>query len=149
MTTIPKADILLVDDSTSNAELALEALRRERLAERVRVVRDGVEALEYLSAAYSALGELPKVVLLDLRLPRLPGCDVLRRIREDARTRHIPVVVMSSSSDPAEILRCYEEGANSYVVKPVEFDRFAEVVRAVGRYWLYVNRPPVPPCAGG
>ncbi len=148
MSAIETADILLVEDRESDAELALRVWTRERLSERVRVARDGPEALEYLSACAEANG-LPRVVVLDLKLPRMHGLEVLRRIREDMRTVYLPVVVLSSSSEEADIAGSYQAGANSYVVKPVIYDRFAEIVREVGHYWLCVNRLPRPEWARG
>jgi CheY-like chemotaxis protein len=130
-------DILLVEDSPEDAELTLRALARQHLANRVHVVRDGVEALEYLRDNIR-----PRVVLLDLKLPRIAGLEVLRQVKENERTRSLPVVVLTSSRDESDIARAYALGANSYIVKPVDFERFVQVVSEAGLYWLLLNEPP-------
>jgi two-component system response regulator len=136
--------ILLVEDSSSDEELTLRALKKHQVPSRVVVVRDGAEALDYLFArgahAGRAADELPHVVLLDLGLPKIGGLEVLRQIRADERTRLLPVVILSSSSEVRDLRGGYDSGANSYVVKPVDFRQFAESVRQVGSYWLMLNQ---------
>jgi two-component system response regulator len=140
------AEILLVEDDADDLELALRAFRKHRLADRVAVVRDGAEALAYLLGAPPYEGRapetMPRVVLLDLNLPRLNGIEVLRRIRTEERTKHIPVVVLTSSSELSDLLECYRSGTNSYVVKPVESSEFEAAVARLGAYWLELNRAP-------
>jgi two-component system response regulator len=138
--------ILLVEDSSSDEELTLRALRKSNIANRVVVARDGAEALDYLFAqgafAERDPGEVPQVVLLDLNLPKIGGLEVLRRIRADERTKLLPVVILTSSSEDKDLLVGYASGANSYVVKPVDFTQFAEAVRQLGMFWLVINQPP-------
>jgi two-component system, response regulator len=140
-------DILLVEDNQDDADLALHALRKEKLANSVFHVRDGEEALEFLfcEGAFTnrAFDHPPKLVLLDLKLPKVNGTEVLKRVKEDPRTRTIPIVMMTSSREEQDLVRSYNLGANSYIQKPVEFDRFREIVKTVGLYWLIVNQPPV------
>jgi two-component system, response regulator len=141
----PRAEILLVEDNPNDVKLTLHAFETANLANTVHVARDGVEALEFLfGAAPSAdqsLPEMPKLILLDLKLPRLDGHEVLKRIRNDPRTRGIPVVVLTSSSEERDVMRTYEVGANSYIIKPVDFEQFTESVRDIGKYWLVMNHP--------
>jgi two-component system, response regulator len=138
--------ILLVEDSASDEELTLRALRKSNLANRVVVTRDGAEALDYLFAegafAERDAREIPQVVLLDLNLPKIGGLEVLRRIRADERTRLLPVVILTSSKEDQDLIGGYASGANSYVVKPVDFTQFAEAVRQLGMFWMLVNQPP-------
>jgi two-component system, response regulator len=138
--------ILLVEDNASDEELTLRALKKSNISNDVVVVRDGAAALDYLFArgAWAARDptELPQVVLLDLNLPRLSGIDVLKAIRADERTRLLPVVVLTSSKEDVDVLGCYRSGANSYIVKPVDFMQFADSVRQLGMYWLVLNQPP-------
>lgn len=140
------ADILLVEDDADDLALALRVLRKLRLEERVAVARDGVEALDYLFARGSYSGRSavahPRLVLLDLHLPRLPGLEVLRRIRTDDRTRNIPVVVLTSSPDGDDLSDCYRSGTNSYVVKPVDHREFEAAVASLSTYWLELNQAP-------
>jgi two-component system response regulator len=135
--------ILLVEDSSSDEELTLRALKKNNIANRVVVTRDGAEALDYLFAqgthAGRNPGEVPQVVLLDLNLPKISGLEVLRRIRADERTKLLPVVILTSSREDKDLLGGYASGANSYVVKPVDFTQFAEAVRQLGMYWLVLN----------
>jgi two-component system, response regulator len=142
----PLADILLVEDDPRDVELTLRALRRNRLANPVKVLGDGVEALEYLfgegAPADSPPRPLPRVVILDLKLPRVGGLEVLRRLKADPRTRSVPVVVLTSSHEEADVVRSYELGVNSYIVKPLDFERFVEAVSHLGLYWMVVNHPP-------
>ncbi len=140
------AEILVVEDDADDLELTLRAFRKHRLADRVAVVRDGAEAIAYLfgTGAYESRAKeaKPRVVLLDLNLPRLNGIEVLRRMRTDERTKHIPVVVLTSSSERGDLDECYRSGANSYVVKPVESSEFEKAVARLGAYWLELNRTP-------
>lgn len=136
------ADILLVEDNSSDVELALRAFRTNRLSNRIHVARDGVEALEFLFGDDGAASQLC-VVLLDVKMPRMDGLEVLRRMRADERTRHLPVVMMTSSSEESDRVSSYNLGANSYIVKPVDFENFTEAVRVIGTYWLLLNKPVV------
>ena len=136
--------ILLVEDNHDDEVLTLRALKKNNIANEVIVARDGVEALEYLfgaaSGADDVIPERPKLILLDLKLPRLDGHEVLKRIKDDPRTSGIPVVVLTSSSEERDVMKTYEVGANSYIVKPVDFEQFTEAVRDIGKYWLVINR---------
>ena len=132
-------EILLVEDNANDAELTLRALKQRNLANQVQVCCDGAEALDFFSGG---AGPLPKVVLLDLKLPKVDGLEVLRRLKQDTRTKSIPIVVLTSSSEEPDIERAYALGANSYIVKPVDFEAFARAVSDVGLYWLLLNHPP-------
>ena len=132
-------EILLIEDNAHDAELTLRALKQRGLANQVHVCRDGAEAMEFFG---HSSGTVPKVVLLDLKLPKLNGLEVLRRLKGDVRTKSIPVVVLSSSSEEPDIEKAYALGANSYIVKPVDFEAFARAVSDVGLYWLLLNHPP-------
>jgi two-component system, response regulator len=134
-------DILLVEDNPDDVELTLRALKRSRLLNPVRVVRDGAEAIELLFGGGGRECR-PRVVLLDLKLPRVSGLEVLERIRREESTRTLPVVVLTSSREEPDIRRAYELGVNSYIVKPVEFEKFVAAVGEVGLYWLVLNQPP-------
>lgn len=138
--------ILLVEDNADDEELTLLSLRKNNLTHEIIVVRDGVEAIEFLSGqgryAGRDVSRLPTVVLLDLKLPKLDGLEVLRRLRSEERTRTLPVVVLTSSSQDTDVVASYNLGANSYVRKPVEFGAFVEAVGSLGLYWLMLNRPP-------
>ena len=140
------ADILLVEDDPHDVELTLRALKKARLSNRIHVARDGADALDYLcrEGAHSgrAPGEEPSLVLLDLKLPKVDGLGVLRRLKSDGRTREIPVVVLTSSKEESDIAAAYKLGVNSYIVKPVDFEQFSETARQLGYYWLLVNRQP-------
>jgi len=138
MTTQGEIEVLLVEDNASDVELTLRALQKRNLANRVVVARDGVEALQILEGP----APLPKVVLLDLKLPKLNGLEVLRRMKSDERTKRIPVVVLTSSHEEPDVEESYRLGVNSYVVKPVDFESFATAVAEVGLYWLLLNHPP-------
>jgi CheY-like chemotaxis protein len=129
--------VLLVEDDTEDVALTLRALGKHNLANRVHVSRDGAEALEYLRSA-----ERPSVVLLDLKLPKVTGLEVLRTIREDPRLATLPVVVLTSSSEEPDVRRAYALGVNSYIVKPVDFDQFVKAVSDAGLYWLLLNHAP-------
>jgi two-component system response regulator len=132
-------DILLVEDNPNDAELTLRALRKTDIGARLAIARDGAEAVEYLLSDR----KLPKVVFLDLKLPKIDGMEVLRRIRADERAHSIPVVVLTSSQEERDITECYRLGVNSYVVKPVEFDKFYKAVGELGLYWLVLNKSPL------
>jgi two-component system response regulator len=137
------SDLLLVEDNPDDVELTLRAFKKARLANPVHVARDGVEALEFLfDEKGGARAVLPRVVLLDLKLPRVNGLEVLARIRANALTRQLPVVIVTSSQEEPDIRRAYELGVNSYIVKPVEFEKFVAAVGEVGLYWLALNQPP-------
>ncbi len=139
--------ILLVEDNASDEELTLLALRKAKITNEVVIARDGAEALDYLFAtgAHAGRGDhMPDLILLDLNLPKLSGLHVLRRIRADARTRWLPVVILTSSREERDLAGGYHEGANSYIVKPIDFAQFAESVRQLGQYWLALNAPPPP-----
>ena len=140
------ADILLVEDDAIDADLVLRALRKSGLGGRVEHVSDGVQALEYIAAstlfAQKNLPSMPKVILLDLNLGKLGGLHVLRQLKADDRTRSIPIVVLTSSHMAIELLESYKLGVNSYVIKPDNADRFAEVVAEIGQYWLSINEVP-------
>lgn len=137
--------ILLVEDNPSDEELTLRALKKSNILNRVVVVRDGAEALDYLFVrghhASRSTDESPQVVLLDLKLPKIDGLEVLRAIRADERTKLLPVVVLTSSIQEQDVVRSYGLGANSYVRKPVDFTQFVEAVRQLGLYWLVINQP--------
>jgi two-component system, response regulator len=139
-------EILLVEDNPQDAELTLRALRKHNLANQVVHVTDGKEALDFIFArgAYSHrdVEEGPRVVFLDLKLPKVDGLEVLRAIKEDPRTRAVPVVVLTSSSEETDIVESYQLGVNSYIVKPVDFDKFVDAVSRMGLYWLLLNEPP-------
>ena len=138
-----RAVILLVEDDPNDVRLTLHAFKTANLANTVHVARDGVEALEFLFGTASDAGQKipanPKLILLDLKLPRLDGHEVLKRIKSDPRTCAIPVVVLTSSSEERDVMRTYGSGANSYIVKPVDFEQFTESVRDIGKYWLEIN----------
>jgi len=144
---VKEVEILLVEDNPTDAELCIRALKKNNLANSLVWTKDGAEALDFLFAtgAYSDRSVTcpPKVVLLDLRLPKVDGMEVLRRVKADERTRLIPVVVLTSSKEDRDIAESYQLGVNSYISKPVEFDAFAKTVSELGLYWLLVNRPPV------
>jgi two-component system, response regulator len=138
-----RADILLVEDNPNDVKLTLHAFKSANLANNVHIARDGVEALEFLFCtgphAGRSMDEPPKLVLLDLKLPRLDGHEVLKRMKADPRTARIPVVVLTSSSEERDVMKTYESGGNSYIVKPVDFEQFTESVRDIGKYWLVLN----------
>ena len=133
-------EILLVEDNASDLEFTLHALKRHRLANRIEIVRDGQEALDYLFAANRQPNIPPKIILLDLKLPKVDGLDVLRAIKADPVTRAIPVIVLTSSREESDMVEAYRLGVNSYVVKPVDFEQFTEAVRMLGLYWLLLNK---------
>ena len=137
--------ILLVEDSPDDVDLTLRALKKSNVLNEVVVVQDGVEALDYLFATGTYLGRdstvMPEVILLDLKLPKVDGLEVLRQIRADERTKLLPVVILTSSSEERDVVESYKLGANSYIRKPVDFDQFVESVRQLGLYWLVLNQP--------
>jgi CheY-like chemotaxis protein len=136
-------ELMLVEDNPDDVELTLRSLRTHNLANRVKVVSDGVEALDYLTPASGAPPDgYPKLVLLDLKLPRVGGLEVLRRLKAAERTRTIPVVVLTSSREESDLVKSYELGVNSYIVKPVDFEQFTKSVGEVGLYWLLLNKAP-------
>ncbi len=139
-------EILLVEDNASDVELALHALRKHQVTNRVVVARDGAEALDFIfgkgTQKNRAVADAPKVVLLDLKLPKVDGLEVLRRLKGDPRTRLIPVVVLTSSREEPDIAESYRLGVNSYIVKPVDFDQFSAAVEQLGLYWVLLNQPP-------
>jgi len=139
-------EILLVEDNPSDLEVALRALKEHKLSNNVQVARDGEEALDFLFCqgpyAGRRLDQLPRVILLDLKLPLIDGLEVLRQIRGDARTRNVPVVVLTSSTEERDVVESYALGVNSYIAKPVDFDQFRDAMQVIGMYWLMLNRPP-------
>ena len=136
--------ILLVEDNPDDEALAMRALAKTKVANEVVVAHDGAEALAFLFGGGQQLTRSPDVILLDLKLPKVDGLEVLRRIRADQRTRFIPVVVLSSSDETKDVTESYRLGANSYIRKPVDFARFTDVVRQLGSYWLLLNEAPLP-----
>jgi two-component system, response regulator len=132
-------NILLVEDNPDDRDLTIMALNGSRIANEIDIARDGEEALRYFE---DRSRPLPVLVLLDLKLPRIMGLDVLKRLRADARTKLVPIVVLTSSQQESDRYQSYVEGVNAYVVKPVEFDKFSEAVKALGLFWLVINEPP-------
>ena len=145
-------DILLVEDNPHDVELTLHALQEHNLANHIEVARDGVEALDFLFGTGAHAGRRvergPKVVLLDLKLPRMDGLEVLRRVKGDSRTQIIPVVVLTSSREERDVIESYRLGVNSYIVKPVDFDQFTRAMRDIGFYWVLLNEPPLASTGG-
>ncbi len=141
-----EVEILLVEDNPNDVELTLRALKKHNLANRVHVVKDGAEALEYIFAngayVHRKVEHRPKVILLDLKLPKVDGLEVLRQIKSDERTRIIPVVVLTSSREEKDVVESYKLGVNSFITKPVDFDKFVHSVSELGLYWLLLNQPP-------
>ena len=141
-----EVEILLVEDNPNDVELTLRALKKNNLKNRVHVVKDGAEALEYIFAngayAHRKIEDHPRVILLDLKLPKVDGLQVLRQIKSDERTKVIPVVVLTSSKEERDLVESYKLGANSYITKPVDFDSFVKAVAELGLYWLLLNQPP-------
>ena len=138
--------ILLVEDNPDDELLAIRALKKNHIMNKVVIARDGVEALDYLfgTGAYEGrdMSEMPQVVLLDLKLPKINGLEVLKRLRNDERTKLLPVVVLTSSREERDLTECYRLGANSYIRKPVDFTQFTEAIRQLGLYWLVLNESP-------
>ncbi len=141
-----EVEILLVEDNESDAEMTIRALRKNNLANKLLHVKDGAEAIDFVFAQgnYTArqIENGPRVILLDLKMPKVGGIEVLKKLKADTRTRKIPVVVLTSSKEDPDIQACYALGVNSYVVKPVEFDEFHKVISDLGLYWMIVNQPP-------
>ena len=143
--TYQTVEVLLVEDSDADAEMTLRTLRKRGIANRIDRVRDGVEALDYLRSQGGFADRpagLPRLVMLDLKMPRMDGLQVLREMKSDARLRTVPVVMMTSSREEGDLLQSYELGVNSYVVKPVDFSAFAETIAQVGMYWMIANQSP-------
>lgn len=147
MKQIDPVEILLVEDNPADVEMALRALKKHNLTNLVKVVSDGAQALDYLFGVVAYSKEHnhppPKVVFLDLKLPKVDGREVLRRMKADPKTRLIPVVVLTSSQEERDILESYKLGVNSYVVKPLDFDKFVEAVSQLGLYWVLLNQAPL------
>ena len=143
---VQEVEILLVEDNPSDAELTLHALRKNKLANRIQLARDGEEALDFLfcRSAFSdrTFDLLPRLILLDLKLPKVDGLEVLRQVKSDERTKMVPVVILTGSKEERDLVASYQLGVNSYIQKPVDFGQFAEVARQLGLYWLLVNQPP-------
>jgi two-component system response regulator len=139
MSDLQGIDILLVEDNPNDAELTQRALKKSEIGAQLIIARDGAEAVDYLLSDRPK----PKVIFLDLKLPKIDGIEVLRRVREDDRTRAIPVIVLTSSQEERDINECYRLGVNSYVVKPVEFDKFYRAVGDLATYWLVLNKSPL------
>ena len=141
-----QTEILLVEDSQDDLDMTLRALRKANMANHIEVARDGVEALDFIfcEGAHTArkIENMPKLILLDLKLPKIDGMEVLRRIKGDPRTKMIPVVMLTSSKEQKDVIESYGLGTNSYIVKPVDFESFAEAVQRLGMYWLLLNQPP-------
>jgi two-component system response regulator len=141
----PPIEVLLIEDNPNDVEMTLYAFEQYHLSNRIHVVRDGAEALDFIFGAGAYAGrnveEVPRVILLDLKLPKVDGIEVLRRLKGDPRTRAIPVVVLTSSREERDVVEAYKLGSNSYIVKPVDFAKFTEAVRQVGLYWLLLNQP--------
>jgi len=144
--TVDEIEILLVEDNASDVDLTLRALRHHKIANRIHVARDGEEALDFMfcRGPYStrSFDALPRFILLDLKLPKVDGLEVLRQLKSDPRTRNIPVVILTASREERDLVQGYQNGVNSYIQKPVDFDQFTELVRNLGLYWLVVNEPP-------
>ena len=139
-------ELLLVEDNPEDLELALRSLRKANLANHIHVARDGAEALDFIfcegAHAGRSMADAPKLILLDLKLPKIDGIDVLRRIKGDPRTKTIPVVMLTSSKEQSDVVASYQLGVNSYIVKPVNFEQFNQAVRELGLFWLLLNQPP-------
>jgi len=143
---IKEIEILLVEDNQSDAEMTIRALRKNNLANRLLHVKDGAEALDFIFAEEAYAGRhmenTPNLILLDLKLPKINGMQVLHKIKSDERTKKIPIVMLTSSKEDPDIQKCYALGVNGYVVKPVEFDAFYKTISDLGLYWMIVNEPP-------
>ena len=140
-------EILLVEDNPDDVELTLRALKKSKIANKVLVVNDGAQALDFIfnTGAYKGriAGNQPKVILLDLKLPKINGMEVIRKMKSDESTKTIPIVALTSSEEDEDVKECYDLGVNSYIVKPVDFEKFAKTVADIGLYWLLVNKMPV------
>jgi two-component system response regulator len=140
-------EIILVEDNMDDAALVIRALKKNNLANKLVHLKDGAEALEFIfgkntTADLEVLSHSPRVMLLDLKMPKINGMEVLEKVKSDPRTKAMPIVVLTSSAEDPDIKRCYTLGANSYIVKPVEFDNFSKVIAELGLYWLVLNQPP-------
>ncbi len=140
-------DVLLVEDNISDAELTIRELKKHNLANNLFHVKDGEEALDFIFATgkFADVRDVlyrPKVILLDIQMPKVNGMEVLKKVKADPQTRAIPIVILTSSKESPDIQKCYDLGANSYIVKPVNFERFAEAIRNLGFYWVLLNQPP-------
>lgn len=135
-------EVLLIEDNPSDIELTKRAFKKNHILNKIVVMEDGQEALDYLFNTLNSPDQLPVVTLLDLKLPRIDGIEVLRRIRSDARTKHMPVVMLTSSKEEVDVAAAYDNGANSYIRKPVDFEQFVESIHTLGIYWLSLNEPP-------
>lgn len=139
-------EILLVEDNPDDVELALHALKKHNLSNQVHVVRDGAEAIDFIFGSVTGAGmplqSRPRLILLDLKLPKLDGLEVLERLKSDPRSKKIPVVILTSSNQEPDLKRAYDLGANSYIVKPVDFEQFVDAVQQLGFYWLLLNQGP-------
>ncbi|MCW3116015.1 MAG: response regulator receiver protein [Chitinophagaceae bacterium] len=140
-------DILLVEDNANDAELTIRQLKKNNMANNLIHLKDGAEALEFIFATGKFAGQQdvlprPKIVLLDIQMPKVNGIEVLQKIKSDPRTQSIPVVILTSSKEDPDIQKCYAFGANSYIIKPVNFESFAEAIKNLGFYWLLLNQPP-------
>lgn len=145
MADLESVEILLVEDNPTDAELTLRALRRNKLVNHIIWVKDGAQALDfvYCRGDYSTrANDHPKLILLDLKLPKVDGIEVLRQLKSDERTKSIPVVMLTSSAEESDVVKSYQLGVNSYIVKPVDFEQFGETVAKAGFYWMLVNRGP-------
>jgi CheY-like chemotaxis protein len=139
-------DIIMVEDNAADIEMAMHALQEYNLANRVKVLRDGADAIQYIfregKYSDSGISDHPTVILLDIRLPNIDGLDILKRIRSDERTKTIPVVLITSSSEDSDRSKGYDFGVNSFITKPIEFDKFAKAIAQIGLYWAVLNEPP-------
>lgn len=146
MNTYNANDIILVEDNPNDIELTLRALKKNNIANNIQVIMDGAEAIEFFFAtgkyADRDMNLIPKLVILDLKLPKVDGLEILKRIKADERTKMIPVVVLTSSKEEKDVLAGYKLGANSFIVKPVDFDKFMATIKDLGMYWLLLNEPP-------
>jgi len=146
MSNANEIEILIIEDNDDDLDMTLHALRKAKLANRIQVVRDGEEALEFIfcQGAFAArkIESVPKVILLDLKLPKVDGFEVLKRVKSDPHTKNIPVVILTSSKEQEDVVESYNLGVNSYMVKPVNFEGFAAAVEKLGMYWLLLNQPP-------
>ena len=146
MPEVKDVEVLLVEDNPNDQELTLRALRKKNISNRIHVVNDGAEALEFLFGTGAYAGRTrknaPKVVLLDIKLPKVNGIEVLRKVKEDVELRKMPIVMLTSSKEEPDVEECYRLGVNSYIVKPVDFDKFTDAVVQLGFYWLLTNEGP-------